>query len=157
MNGEEFGMRVQAKRKELYLAALSVVRNAEDADDAVSEAVTAAWENLHKLKDDGKFDMWMLKILYNTAKDIYRKNRAYADIKELSEAFTYDPDIENIEFFDIICRCGFDGKTLKILILRFVYGYSLQEIAEGTGMSVSTVKTKYYRALKKLSMTEGLR
>ncbi len=51
MDKEEFARRVQDRRKDLYLAALSVVRNTEDAKDAVSEAVASAWENLNKLKD----------------------------------------------------------------------------------------------------------
>ena len=83
MEKEEFSECVQARRKELYAAALSVVRNAEDAKDAVSEAVANAWANRSKLKDESKFDAWLLKAVYNEAKDIYKKNRAYADISEL--------------------------------------------------------------------------
>ena len=157
MEKEEFSERVQARRKELFAAAFSVVRNTEDAKDAVSEAVANAWANLSKLKDDIKFDAWLLKAVYNEAKDIYKKNRAYSDISELSEAFSYGADMENIEFFDILSHCGFDKKTLFILTMRFVYGYTLEETAEDADIPLSTVKTKYYRALKKLSETEGLR
>lgn len=157
MNKDEFVSAVDANRKNLYFAALSVVRNAEDAKDAVSEAVTSAWENLEKLKDDGKFDAWILKILYNKAKDIYKANRVYTDLSELSDAFAPDADLENIEFFDIISRSGFDKTTLRILTLRFVYDYSLDDISKTTGIPSSTVKSRYYRALKKLSCTEGLK
>ena len=157
MDREEFAARVQDRRKDLYMAALSVVRNAEDAKDAVSEAVASAWENLHKLKDDTKFDAWLLKILYNVSKDMYKKNRAYADLTELSASFSAGADMGNVEFFDLISRCGFDKNTLRILTLRFVYDYSLDETAQCTGLPLSTVKTKYYRALKRLSETEGLK
>ena len=156
MDKNEFSDRVQARRKELYAAALSVVRNAEDAKDAVSEAVANAWANLFKLKDDSKFDAWLLKAVYNEAKDIYKKNRAYADITELSAAFSSDTDMGNIEFFDVISRCGFDKTTHQILVMRFVYGYTLEQTASDMNIPLSTVKTKYYRALKKLSRTEGI-
>ena len=157
MTKDEFALRVQNSRKDLYLAALSVVRNAEDAKDAVSEAVTIAWEKLDRLKDDGKFDGWLLKILYNEAKDIYKKNRQRNDDADLSDAFSYDAGIENVGFYDMLNRCGFDEKTMRILIMRFVYDMTLQRISYETGMQEATVKTKYYRALKKLSETEGLR
>ncbi len=157
MDKEEFARRVQDRRKDLYLAALSVVRNTEDAKDAVSEAVASAWENLNKLKDEGKFDAWLLKILYNVSKDMYKKNRAFADLTEVETAFSDHADPGNVEFFDIISRSGFDKTTMRILTLRFVYEYSLEETAETMGTPLSTVKTKYYRALKRLSETEGLK
>lgn len=156
MDKNEFSERVQAKRKDLFAAALSVVRNTEDAKDAVSEAVASAWANLHKLKDDAKFDAWLLKAVYNEAKDLYKRNRAASGIEELSEAFSYDADMGNVEFFDVLSHGGFDKTTLMILTLRFVYGYTLEETAADAGIPLSTVKTKYYRALKKLSRTEGL-
>jgi RNA polymerase sigma-70 factor (ECF subfamily) len=154
---QEFARRVQDRRKDLYIAALSVVRNTEDAKDAVSEAVASAWENLYRLRDDNKFDAWLLKILYNVSKDMYKKSRAYADLSELAGAFEYDADLENVEFFDIISRCGFDKKTVTILVLRFVYCYSLDEAADRLDLPLSTVKSKYYKALKKLSGVEGLK
>ena len=157
MDKNEFSERVQEKRKELFAAAYSVVRNTEDAKDAVSEAVASVWANLHKLKDDSRFDAWLLKAVYNEAKDIYKRNRAALNVEELSEAFSYDADMGNVEFFDIISRCGFDKKTLIILTMRFVYGCSLDEIAAEADIPLSTVKTKYYRALEKLSRTEGLK
>lgn len=157
MDKNEFSERVQARRKDLYLAALSVVRNTEDAKDAVSEAVANAWADLHKLKDETKFDAYLLKAVYNEAKDIYKKNRAYKDISELSEAFSSGSDMGNIEFFDIISRCGFDKYTQQILVMRFVYDYTLEQTAADMGISLSTVKTKYYRALKKLAAMEGIR
>ena len=157
MDKNEFSDRVQARRKELFASALSVVRNAEDAKDAVSEAVANAWANLHKLKDDSKFDAWLLKAVYNEAKDIYKKNRAYKDITELSEAFSSGADMGNVEFFDLLSRCGFDKITHQILVMRFVYDYTLEQTAKDMEIPLSTVKTKYYRALKKLSQTEGIR
>lgn len=157
MEKEEFSDRVQAKRKDLFAAAYSVVRNTEDAKDAVSEAVASVWANLHKLKDDSKFDAWLLKAVYNEAKDIYKRNRTASSIEELSEAFSYDADMGNVEFFDLLSRCGFDKKTHLILTMRFVYGCTLEEIAADADIPLSTVKTKYYRALKKLSRTEGLK
>lgn len=157
MDKQEFARRVQDRRKDLYIAALSVVRNTEDAKDAVSEAVASAWENLYRLRDDNKFDAWLLKILYNVSKDMYKKSRAYADLSELAGAFEYDADLENVEFFDIISRCGFDKKTVTILVLRFVYGYTLEDAAKCSGIPLSTLKSKYYKALKRLSETEGLK
>lgn len=157
MTKDEFARRVQENRKNLYLAALSVVRSPEDAKDAVSEAVTIAWEKLNRLKDDGKFDGWLLKILYNEAKDLYKRNKERLGEAVCDDAFYNDVGIEHVEFLDLLSRAGFDKDTMRILIMRFVYDMTLQSISGETGIPQSTVKTKYYRALKKLSETEGLR
>ena len=151
MTRDEFAARVSENEKKLYLFALSVVRNTEDAKDAVAGAVAYTWEKLSALKNEGCFDAWLLKITYREAVEMKKKRRAYVDVDELSDAFSYEPDTSDLEFLDILSRSGLDKKTNVILTMRFMYGYTLEETAELTGIPLSTVKTKYYRALDKLS------
>jgi RNA polymerase sigma-70 factor (ECF subfamily) len=156
MTKEEFASRVSGCDRKLYLYALSIVRNAEDAKDAAAAAVAYAWEKLSRLRDETKFDVWLLKITYREAIKIKRHNRPYEDVSEFSEAFSYELNTEDLEFLDILSRAGLDEKTNSILTLRFMYMYTLEEISAQTGMPLSSVKTKYYRALDKLSKKLGL-
>ncbi len=151
MTRDDFSARVKENEKKLYLYALSVVRNTEDAKDAVAEAVAYAWEKLSSLKNEDSFDVWLLKITQREAVELKKKRRAYVDVDELSDAFSYETDTSDLEFLDILCRAGLDKKTNVILTMRFMYGYTLEETADKTGIPLSTVKTKYYRALDKLS------
>ena len=150
MTSDEFAARVKDDEKKLYISALSVVRNAEDAKDAVASAVAYAWEKLDELRDENKFDAWLLKITYTEAKKIKKNTRAYEEISEFADAFSCGPDTEELEFIDLLSRSGLDTESKRILSLRFMYCYTLEEIAARTGRPIGTVKTKYYRALKKL-------
>lgn len=156
MTKDVFTEAVRRSEKKLYIAAFSVVANTEDARDAVADAIAYAWEHLGELRDDGKFDAWLLKITYNEAKSIRRRNRHYEDIDELSEAFSYETDHSELVFFDILNRARLDEKTHRIFMLYFLYGYTLPEIAELTGDNLNTVKSKYYRALRKMADMKGL-
>ncbi|MBQ1848238.1 MAG: sigma-70 region 4 domain-containing protein, partial [Clostridia bacterium] len=59
--------------------------------------------------------------------------------------------------FDILNRAKIDEEQRRILTLRFLYGYTLAEIAKMTDKKPDTVKTKYYRALQKMSAMKGLK
>lgn len=156
MTKDDFAKAVRQSEKKLYISALSVVANTEDARDAVANAIAYAWEHLKELKNDDCFDGWLLKITYNQARSIRRRNRRYESLDELSETFSYETDRSDLEFFDILSRAGLDAKTHRIFILYFLYGYTLPEIARITNENLNTVKARYYRALRKMADTEGL-
>ena len=156
MTDKEFVQRVKDQNKKLYLSALSVVKNAADAEDAVASAVAYAWEKLADLRDEDRFDGWLLKITYTEAKKIKKRSRAYSDITELADAFAYEPQTNDLEFFDVLSNSGLDQTSKRILTMKFMYGYTLSEIAEQTRIPLSTVKTKYYRSLDKLASKLGL-
>ena len=156
MTKEGFAAAVTGSERKLYLAALSVTANTEDARDAVSDAVAYAWEHRDDLRDDSKFDAWLLKITYSTAKMIRRKSRRYESLDELSEAFAYETDRSDIEFFDILTRAKIDTESRRILTLYFLYGYTMPEIAGMTETKLNTVKARYYRALRRMAEMKGL-
>ena len=150
MTRDEFAASVTANEKKLYIAALSVVRNTEDAKDAVAAAVAHAWEKLDTLKDEAKFDGWLLRITYNEAKKLRRHSNEYVSLSEIGDSFSRDADDSSLQFFDLISSARLDGKSSRILMLRFFYGYNLAETAKLMDIPESTVKTKYYRALDKI-------
>ena len=152
----EFAAAVSVNERKLYFAALTITANTEDARDAVADALAYAWEHRADLKDAEKLDAWLLRITYSQAKMIKRKSRAYEDVYELADAFSYEADTSALEFFDILTRAKLDDETRRILTLRFLYGYTLPEIAEMTGKKINTVKSKYFRALKKMALMKGL-
>ena len=156
MTKDEFAAAVQLSKKKLYYAALSVTADTEDARDAVSDAVAYAWEHIKELRDDSKFDAWLLRVTYSQAKMIRRKNKPHEDISNYTDAFSYDDDTSCIEFFDVLSRANLSDTERRILTLRFLYGYTLPEIAKMTGKTEGQTKMKYYRALRKMADTKGL-
>ena len=59
--------------RDLYHYALCLMKNPQEAEDAVSEAVVAAYENIHKLKKEEAFRSWIFTILTNKCKKRLKK------------------------------------------------------------------------------------
>ena len=155
MTRDEFAARVTANEKKLYLSALSVTRNAEDAEDAVAGGVYIALQQLESLRDEEKFDAWLLRIVLNEAYRIRKKARSYQSIEDVSDMFSEPPDTDALEFFDILSRLDIDVQSRRIFALRFFYCYTLEETAKIMDMNENSVKAKYYRSLKKLQKKYG--
>ena len=148
----EFTERIEETRKKLYLIALSITKNKEDAEDALSNAVLRALKKYKRFGQLDNFDGYMVTLTANEAKRIRSGRRYYDNVYELSDAFYYD-HATDIEFFDMIERSGINVKSRKILVLRFLYGYTLPEISKILQISESSAKAEYYRGLQKIKET----
>lgn len=70
--------------KDLYRFALCTTRHVQDAEDAVSETVAAAYENIGKLRKEDSFRSWMFTILNNQCRKILRAGTGlYPLMKEM--------------------------------------------------------------------------
>ena len=67
-----FAQMYETVYQDLYRFALCMLRNPQDAEDAVSEAVVAAYENIGKLKKEDAFKSWIFTILSNICKKKWR-------------------------------------------------------------------------------------
>ena len=75
--------------KELYYYALANLQNAEDAADAVQDAVLDGYMSISSLRKSEAFDSWMFKILVAKIKD--------EEYKMLDRAFGLDIITESEE------------------------------------------------------------
>ena len=73
---EAFAQLYQAVYQDLYRFALYVLKNPEDAQDAVAEPVADAYAEITKLRDSEAFKGWIFKILSNKCK---RKLKEYTN------------------------------------------------------------------------------
>ena len=144
--------------KDLYRLALYFLKNKEDAEDIVGEAVLDAYRQIKSLREESLFKNWIIKILTNKCK---MKLKDYALCKE-------NPSENIVELSDErakreIHRDEFNRMELKELLMeleneeRFIIclsvfeGYKGDEIAELLGLKPATVRSKKQRALAKLA------
>lgn len=59
--------------------AMKVLRNRDDAEDAVQDAMLKVWRNLHRFEGRASFTTWIHRIVMNTSLDILRKRSAWAE------------------------------------------------------------------------------
>ena len=73
MSPDELGKRVWELRGTLLRLACAIVRSPQDAEDAVSEAVVRAFENLSALRSDAAARPWLTRITVRCCYDRLRR------------------------------------------------------------------------------------
>jgi len=142
MEDFEFSARVRLMTDRLWRISWSILRSGADADDALQEALLRAWKSVGRLKDETLFETWLTRILINECKRILRKRRPEATADGMPE--TVRPD--NRELYEAI---GTLKKDLKLpLILYYMEGYPIRDIARILRLSENNVKARLFRARK---------
>lgn len=145
---EAFGRLYELVYKDLYRFALYMLKNCQDAQDVVSEAVTDAYAGIQALRNPEVFRAWIFKILTNKCR---RKLKEYAGrTEELPEELPVFPrdTSEDMDVRDAFLRLTEEERL--ILSLSLFGGYSSREIAETLNLNDNTVRSKQSRALKKM-------
>lgn len=151
---EEFMEWYEALYPQMYRIACYYMRNRQEAEDAVQDAVLTAYEKRHQLKDKEKFRSWMMTILVNRCKKRMKKwFRREIDIEELSLSEERDIAGETDLATNSAVKQAFFQleKEDRLIVGLFVFGgYKGEEIAEILGKKHSTVRSRYRRALQKM-------
>ena len=149
---ETFAQMYETVYKDLYRFALCMLRNPQDAEDAVSEAVVAAYENIGKLKKEDAFKSWIFTILSNICKKKWRnaaREETRSDEEMLFSAASEEPDIG----VALDVRKAFfllEDEEQTIVGLSVFGGYTSQEIGDALKLNPNTVRSKRSRALQKM-------
>lgn len=133
----------------LYRLAYSYMHNEDDAMDIVQESAYKAMKSVCEIREQQYMLSWIYRIVINTSLDMLRKKKreqiGVEDYMADYEDQYHDTDILNsLQVLDETER--------QIIILRFFEERKLAEIAEIMDENLSTVKSRLYRALKKLKI-----
>ena len=142
--------------RDLYHYALCLMKNPQEAEDAVSEAVVAAYENIHKLKKEEAFRSWIFTILTNKCKKRLKKALKETTGKRRRTSGTKRQ--HRIMILQSMLRKAFFvlSEEEQILVGLSVFGgYCSQEIGEMMRLNPNTVRSKRSRALKKMECVLG--
>lgn len=163
---------VEAKGKyggRLFKTALNILKNKEDAEECVNDALFKAWKSIPPVYPD-MLGAFLAKIVRNTALHKWQANRAakrgggevnllLSEFKEciLSTTPQNEPEgklVANLVTSTINTWLATLEKTSKaVFILRYFHGESIRDISERFKISESKVKSTLFRARKKLGAT----
>ena len=130
----------------MFRTAKAILRNDQDAEDAVQEAICSAFSSREQLRDTKLFRPWLLRILTNKCYDLCRKRRPQVDLADVEDYLpAQEADIhERLTLWQAILRLGED---LRVPVTLFYYeGLSIREIAGILNLSEAAVKTRLSRA-----------
>jgi RNA polymerase sigma-70 factor (ECF subfamily) len=122
-----------------------------DAEDILQESFVTAFEKLSELSDYNAFGSWLKRIVINNCISYIRKSRIeFGDIDNYAGVYYSDdrePDLRIDPFLvhSAIKELPPQGRT--VLVLHALEEYKHREISEMLGISESTSKSQYKRAL----------
>ena len=137
----------------VYSFALSVLKNAHDAEDVLHDCYVAACNSAAQYHSRGKPMAWLITIAKNLCLQQLRAQRKTADMPEDMHAFlpadSAGMSVEDRTVLSACMRQLSDGER-QIVTLHAVAGFKHREIAAILQMPLATVLSKYNRAIKKL-------
>jgi len=79
-----FGELYERHQLKIYRSAFRILRNEQDAEDAVQQSFQRAFVNLHRFRGDSAFATWVMRIAINEALMMLRRRRATTPLFETS-------------------------------------------------------------------------
>jgi len=159
---------IQQCNQRMYLLALRITRNQEDAEDAHQEAMLKAHRHWRQFEGRSRFTTWISRIAINEALMTLRKRRRsrqvpLENLPEQSEpvvpSFGLVAHVEDPESYysrgqlrESLLRAvrNLRADYRQVFILRAIEERSTRDTARALKLSISTVKTRLRRARREL-------
>lgn len=139
MNRADFILRVRGCERRLYRVARTMLCSDADCEDAVQEALLKAWSKLGSLREERFFETWLIRILINECKNLYRRRpRAEEELPESLAAPAEDPILMD-------ALMSLPQKHRIPMELHYIEGYGIGEIARMLTLPEGTVKWRLSR------------
>jgi RNA polymerase sigma-70 factor (ECF subfamily) len=154
---------IRPHQRSVFIAALAILRNEADAEDAAQEAILKAFTRLEQFRGDSKFGTWLVQVAVNEAR--MRRRKDHLEImKPLEDRRNEEGEFTPQDFTDwreipsetlerkqvrralANALASLPEKYREVFILRDVKQLSIEETAQALGITEATVKTRLLRA-----------
>lgn len=143
--------------RRMYATAFSILRDVDDASDAVQDTISALWQKHESLEVPENPEAFCCRSVRNNCIDHLRSNaKRYFDnignLGDLASATQTDGNasLHTIQAYIDKLLSGFKEKQKKILMLSFYSQLTNDEISKITGESYENVRVIISRGRKKL-------
>jgi RNA polymerase sigma-70 factor, ECF subfamily len=165
---EKFGHILSSSLPSLYRRAYRLLGNPADAEDAVQDALLAAYTHLDQFRGQSKMSTWLVAIVHNSARMQLRRRLGHVHVpldELIGEAEEHsalerladcrpspEDDYRNTELSRRLThfQSQLTPTLRKTFQLREIDGLSIREAARILGVPLGTVKAQSARARKKL-------
>jgi RNA polymerase sigma-70 factor (ECF subfamily) len=157
-------------RTRLHHMCLSLLKNREDAEDALQDGLLSAYMNLKAFEGRSRFSTWLTRVVFNAALMKRRKQlaRRQVPLRELTVEETQQPIAAAADAQpgpEQACALG-EAKDLlerqmdrlspllrRAVELRYIDYLSTTEAAKAEGIKTSAMKSRIFRARQRLVNT----
>ncbi|MGD8536048.1 MAG: RNA polymerase sigma factor [Candidatus Aminicenantes bacterium] len=154
-------------KKKIYYLAYDITGNHQEAEDISQEVFIKMFRSLKKFRRDSKMSSWLYQITVNASIDTLRKKsskpkRSIDEFDHLyiqeglttGRAHNFDPvsSAESSQIQNHISQAlqKITPKERTVFVMRHYNDLKLNEIAEILNVTIGTVKSLLFRAIKKL-------
>jgi RNA polymerase sigma-70 factor (ECF subfamily) len=149
---------IEPLKPSLFGFAFRMLRNREDAKDAIQELMLKLWNRRKTLETNGNIKTYAFTVLYHDCIDRLRKQNRFrlvtgTDLMEIRDSTRIEQDLENSDLIRQI-RIAMDNLPAKqkvILELRDFQDFDYEAIAKMMDMTVNAVRVTVARSRAAIS------
>jgi RNA polymerase sigma-70 factor, ECF subfamily len=145
-----FDQSVRPLLKPAYRVAYMMLGDRESAEDAVQEAALKSWRKFARLSLDADARPWFMGFVVNECRNMrrsrWRSVIRLGDREEIEAPKAMSPG--SVDLHRALARLSHRDRS--IVLLRFYLDMTFDEVAETVGSRKAAVRSRLYRALKRL-------
>ena len=141
------------------------LQNTDEANEAVQETFLRAYLKLDSYDHSRSFSTWLFSIASNYCVDLLRSRQVKNNAQNKMNLW-YGSEVNNLTPEHLVIKAETSSEvqthlnTLSpdyciVLVLKYWYNISYQEIANQLGTTVSAIKSKLFRAKKSMAQASG--
>jgi RNA polymerase sigma-70 factor (ECF subfamily) len=150
---QAFETLIRARGDRLLGLARKILRDQDAADDALQQAIVAAWRTLPRLRDPGAFDTWLTRLVVNACYgEANRTRRFRAQVRQVVEEPVAADRVDAIDDREALDQ-AFRALTpahRAVVVLHHYADLPLTEVARIVGVGPATARTRLHYALRAL-------
>jgi RNA polymerase sigma factor (sigma-70 family) len=150
----DFAIGFRQNARALLGLALAILRDMQEAEDAVQDTMELAWRSWHSVRDEDRRSAWLRQICVRRCLRVRRslvRRLFLSEMPQVAEAKALDSVDPAL---DQACR-QLTVQQRAVITLHYHYGYSLDEWAGLMGCRPGTVRSHLARALGTLRRKLG--
>lgn len=153
-NEEAYKELVEMYKKPLFNLVYSIIANSEEAEEIVQDVFVSFYIKRENFEGRSKIYTWLYRVSFNRAVDHIRKREREKKyrIKEYRNSEVQESDNDNsinkIILAEALSKLE-DDFRIPLMMAEYE-NYSYNEISETLDLPVNTVRTRIFRARKKL-------
>ena len=136
----------------LYKICFLILKNEQDTKDVLQETFLTFYTKNPTFQSDEHRKAWLIKVSQNKCREFLRFHKKHANVswEEMEEThlLTKGLDVEEADLLAMIW--DLDYKMKSVVILYYIEGYSVEEIAGILKISQAAVKKRMQRARQEL-------
>lgn len=148
LSTEEFKRCAQEHMDVVFRVAFSCLRSQTDAEDVTQEVLLRLYETDYVFESRAHIKNWLVKVTYNECRKFWRRLwRRHENIDDYAEQLAFE-ETDCKDLFTAVMKL--DRAKRIVVVLYYLEGYQIQEIAGILKIPPGTVGTRLARARKEL-------